>query len=80
MHRVEDVVITSYSIHYTKLYDDGQIIADLAKGIEPDTLFSLTEVIRDVLNKGGAHDHVKLVALSGPTHAEEVAQQLPTTT
>lgn len=58
---------------------DGQIIADLAKGIEPDTLFSLTEVIRDVLNKGGAHDHVKLVALSGPTHAEEVAQQLPTT-
>ena len=58
---------------------DGQIIADLAKGIEPDTLFTLTEVIRDVLNKSGAHDHVKLVALSGPTHAEEVAQQLPTT-
>ncbi|PKM39143.1 MAG: glycerol-3-phosphate dehydrogenase [Firmicutes bacterium HGW-Firmicutes-9] len=58
---------------------DGQIIADLAKGIEPNTLFSLTEVILDVLNKGGAHDHVKLVALSGPTHAEEVAQQLPTT-
>jgi glycerol-3-phosphate dehydrogenase (NAD(P)+) len=58
---------------------DGQIIADLAKGIEPDTLFSLTEVIRDVLNKGGSHPNIKLVALSGPTHAEEVAQQLPTT-
>lgn len=58
---------------------DGQIIADLAKGIEPDTLFSLTEVIRDVLNADGSHPDIKLVALSGPTHAEEVAQQLPTT-
>jgi len=58
---------------------DGQIIADLAKGIEPDTLFSLTEVIRDVVNADGSHPNIKLVALSGPTHAEEVAQQLPTT-
>lgn len=58
---------------------DGQIIADLAKGIEPDTLFTLTEVIRDALQQGGGHSHIKLVALSGPTHAEEVALQLPTT-
>ena len=58
---------------------DGQIIADLAKGIEPDTLYSLTEVIRDVLRKSGARKSVRLVALSGPTHAEEVALQLPTT-
>ena len=57
---------------------DNQIIADLAKGIEPDTLLTLTEVIRDVLQADG-HGGVKLVALSGPTHAEEVAQQLPTT-
>jgi glycerol-3-phosphate dehydrogenase (NAD(P)+) len=56
----------------------GQIIADLAKGIEPDTLFSLTEVIRDALQAGGSPSLVRLVALSGPTHAEEVAQQLPT--
>ncbi|HWQ97950.1 MAG TPA: NAD(P)H-dependent glycerol-3-phosphate dehydrogenase [Clostridia bacterium] len=58
---------------------DGQIIADLAKGIEPDTLFTLTEVIRDALQKDGTHPNIKLVALSGPTHAEEVALQLPTT-
>ena len=57
---------------------EGQIIADLAKGIEPDTLFSLTEVIRDALRTGGSPGLVRLVALSGPTHAEEVAQQLPT--
>ena len=58
---------------------DGQIIADLAKGIEPDTLMTLTEVIRDALRQDGRHGGVRLVALSGPTHAEEVAQQLPTT-
>ncbi len=58
---------------------EDQIIADLAKGIEPDTLMTLTEVIQDALQKGGNRKPVRLVALSGPTHAEEVAQQLPTT-
>ena len=57
---------------------DGQIIVDVAKGIEPDTLLTMTEVIRDELGRDGLHDHVKLVALSGPTHAEEVALDMPT--
>ena len=57
---------------------DGQIIVDVAKGIEPDTLLTMTEVIRDELCRDGKHDHVKLVALSGPTHAEEVALDMPT--
>lgn len=58
---------------------DSQIIVDVAKGIEPDTLFSMSEVIRDELNKDDAHNDVVIVALSGPTHAEEVARDLPTT-
>ncbi len=58
---------------------NGQIIADLAKGIEPDTLLTLSEVIQSVLMQNGRHDAIRLVALSGPTHAEEVALQLPTT-
>lgn len=53
---------------------EGQLIADAAKGIEPDTLLTMTEVIRDELKKPAS-----LVALSGPTHAEEVARDLPTT-
>ena len=57
---------------------DGQIIVDVAKGIEPDTLLTMTEVIRDELSKDGKHAGVKLVALSGPTHAEEVALDMPT--
>ena len=52
----------------------GQVIVDVAKGIEPDTLLTMTGVIKDALQK-----EVKLVALSGPTHAEEVARDLPTT-
>lgn len=58
---------------------DGQIIVDVAKGIETDTLFTMTEVIGDELRSDGKHENVKLVALSGPTHAEEVARNLPTT-
>lgn len=54
---------------------DGQIIVDVAKGIEADTLLTMTQIIDSELN----NPTVKLVALSGPTHAEEVAKDLPTT-
>ncbi len=56
---------------------DGQIIVNVAKGIEPDTLYTMTQVIRDELGRAGRTCSV--VALSGPTHAEEVARDLPTT-
>lgn len=54
---------------------DKQIIVDVAKGIEADTLYTMTQIIADELKNPA----VKLVALSGPTHAEEVAKDLPTT-
>ena len=57
---------------------NDQIIVDIGKGIEPDTLFTLTEVIQNELQKDGTHKDIKLVALSGPTHAEEVAFDMPT--
>lgn len=53
----------------------GQIIVDVAKGIEADTLYTMTQIIGEEMQASG----VKLVALSGPTHAEEVAKDLPTT-
>ncbi len=52
----------------------GQIIVDVAKGMEAETLMTLTEVIGDEMKK-----QVPIAALSGPTHAEEVAMDLPTT-
>ncbi|MBR4056941.1 MAG: NAD(P)-dependent glycerol-3-phosphate dehydrogenase [Oscillospiraceae bacterium] len=53
---------------------DGQIIVDVAKGIEAETLYTMTEIIADEIQ----NPTVRLVALSGPTHAEEVVKDLPT--
>ncbi len=54
---------------------DGQVIVDVAKGVEANTYYTMTQIIADELK----NPTVKLVALSGPTHAEEVAKDLPTT-
>ncbi|MBR4461644.1 MAG: NAD(P)-dependent glycerol-3-phosphate dehydrogenase [Erysipelotrichaceae bacterium] len=54
---------------------EGQVIVDATKGIETGTLFTMSQVIKDVLKD----KNVKVVALSGPTHAEEVSKDLPTT-
>ena len=51
-----------------------QIAVSVAKGMEEETLFTLSEVIADELPEGS---HV--CALLGPTHAEEVGRDLPTT-
>ena len=58
---------------------DGQLIVDAAKGIEPQTHLTMTQVIEDELSKSENPRSVRLVALSGPTHAEEVALDMPTT-
>lgn len=50
-----------------------QILITVAKGIEKHTHYTMSEIINDVLG-----DEYKVVALSGPTHAEEVAKGLPT--
>lgn len=72
---VPSVFVRSTAKNAKPFIKDGQIIVDVAKGIEPGTLMTLTEVIADELK----NDTVRLVALSGPTHAEEVARDLPTT-
>lgn len=51
-----------------------QIAVCVAKGLEEETLFTLTEVIESELG-----ENAKVCALSGPTHAEEVGKDLPTT-
>ena len=53
---------------------NGQIIVTVAKGIEKGTLMTTSEIIHDVLKD----KDLPVVALSGPTHAEEVAIGLPT--
>ncbi len=50
----------------------NQIIVSVAKGIEDKTLKRLSEVIKE---ETGSE---KIAVLSGPSHAEEVAQNMPT--
>ena len=51
----------------------GQIVVNVAKGIEEDTLMTLTEQIEEELPEAN------VAVLSGPSHAEEVGRRLPTT-
>lgn len=59
-----------------KYIPDGQLIVDVAKGVEDKTLMTMSEIIEDELAK--VKRTARVVALSGPTHAEEVARDMPT--
>ncbi len=57
---------------------DGTIIINCAKGIESDSLMTMTEIIDDVMMSERPKLCYCVAALSGPTHAEEVAKEIPT--
>ena len=52
---------------------EGQMIVDVAKGIEEATLMTLSEQIHQEIPQAD------VAVLSGPSHAEEVGRKLPTT-
>ncbi|MCH5249379.1 MAG: NAD(P)H-dependent glycerol-3-phosphate dehydrogenase [Lachnospiraceae bacterium] len=52
---------------------DGQIIVNVAKGIEENTLMTLSEIIEEEI------PNADVAVLSGPSHAEEVGKGIPTT-
>lgn len=52
---------------------EGQIIVNVAKGIEEKTLHTMSEIIEEEIPKA------KVTVLSGPSHAEEVGRGIPTT-
>lgn len=58
---------------------EQQVIVDVAKGIESGSLMTMSEIIHEELNKVQSIPYGQIVALSGPTHAEEVAIGLPST-
>jgi glycerol-3-phosphate dehydrogenase (NAD(P)+) len=82
-HAVEDsdyivLAIPSHVLRQTlqnikKMEFKKKVFISVIKGIEQDTLMTMTDVIHDVLGK------VKTVVLSGPSHAEEVGRKVPTT-
>ncbi len=75
---VPSVYIRATAVQSLPYVRTGQIVVSVAKGIERETLFTMTEVIEDVFRKEKPGTSVRLVALSGPTHAEEVALDMPT--
>ncbi len=52
---------------------EGQIIVNVAKGVEEKTLMTLSEII------GQEVPQADVAVLSGPSHAEEVGKGMPTT-
>ena len=77
----KDIIVMAVASAYTRAtaarlkgrLKDGQIIINLAKGIEDNTLMTLSEVIEQEL------PNTDVAVLSGPSHAEEVGRGLPTT-
>ena len=77
----KDILVMAVASSFTRktakriapLVKPGQIIVDVAKGLEEGTLKTLSEQIEDEI------PGVRVVALSGPTHAEEVSRFMPTT-
>ncbi len=53
--------------------EEQQLIVNVAKGIEEQTLMTLTDIIEEEIPQA------RVAVLSGPSHAEEVGKGLPTT-
>lgn len=52
---------------------EGQMIVNVAKGIEENTLLTLSQIIEEEIPQA------EVAVLSGPSHAEEVGRGIPTT-
>ena len=52
---------------------EGQLIVNVAKGVEEKTLMTLSEIIEEEIPQAN------VAVLSGPSHAEEVGRGVPTT-
>lgn len=70
---VPSLYIRSVARKAKHFIDSSQIVVCVAKGIESPSLMSMSEVIESEI------ENAFVVALSGPTHAEEVARDIPTT-
>ena len=72
---VPSKAIRSVSKSLKDIIKGNQIIVNVAKGLEEDTLKTMTDIIEEEL-KG---KKPQVAVLSGPSHAEEVGKGIPTT-
>lgn len=69
---VPSVFVRSTAQKMKPFCKEGQLIVDVAKGIEENTLDTMTQIIKEELPMA------ETAVLSGPSHAEEVSRGLPT--
>ncbi|MDV7391660.1 hypothetical protein RZS08_09920, partial [Arthrospira platensis SPKY1] len=55
----------------------SQYLVSLTKGIENETFYTMSQVLAEVTADAVPDEHIGV--LSGPSHAEEVARDMPTT-
>ena len=67
------VYVRETMVNIRDIVTPRQIMVCVSKGIEAETLLTMSGIIEDVLEGSNP-----VVALSGPTHAEEVALDIPT--
>ena len=72
---VPSKAIRSVSKSWKDIIKDNQIIVNVAKGLEEDTLKTMTDIIEEELKE----KNPQVAVLSGPSHAEEVGKGIPTT-
>lgn len=70
---VPSVFVRSTAHSMAPFVADNQIIIDVAKGIEENTLLTMSGIISEEIPQAD------LAVLSGPSHAEEVGRGIPTT-
>lgn len=70
---VPSVFVRGTARQLSGLVPDGQLIVCVAKGVEEDTLMTMTDIIEQELPM------VDAAVLSGPSHAEEAGKGIPTT-
>lgn len=84
--REKDVIVFAVASPFVRVtakraapFIDRKIpVVNVAKGIEEESLFTLTEIIEDEFKKDNGNIG-NVAVLSGPSHAEEVSLHIPTT-
>lgn len=65
--------VRSTAASLREVVSEGQLIVNVAKGVEESTLMTLSQVIEEEVPQA------EVAVLSGPSHAEEVGRGIPTT-
>ena len=73
LHKTPMAYMRAISKRLSPLIRRGQIIVNVAKGVEENTLMPVCDIIKEEIPQAD------VCVLSGPSHAEEVSRGLPTT-